>query len=165
MLKSKQQKNHRLLDTFEEENWFISYLLADGITYRGCFYHDRGGLTAANTTTATTNTDCDDSNQCFQCQTNKCNNKQTRPSSLHINLFADDDAIDRYCYVCDSESEPNCVGSLDDSMLQKCPPATDEQEQDLGCFHSITGRYFPFLIAHCKLIGIFAETKLNYVGL
>lgn len=64
------------------------------------------------------------------CLENGCNDQN-----------AIEDAIDRYCYVCDSETDLNCIASLDDSLLRKCPA----NREDLGCFHKITGMRKPIL--------------------
>lgn len=66
----------------------------------------------------------------------KCQNK-VEWSSLCLENGCNDQIVktDRYCYECDSETDPNCAGQINNSMLKRCP----NSEQDLGCFHMIKG--------------------------
>lgn len=45
---------------------------------------------------------------------------------------------ERSCVICDSRDNPNCTNDVDDAMRQLCPLA----DEDLGCFHMITGMEF-----------------------
>lgn len=67
---------------------------------------------------------CQNGEDCEVCLENGCNNQDVITEE-----------IDRYCYVCDSETNPNCISRLDESMMQKCSAS----KNDLGCFHTIAG--------------------------
>lgn len=67
---------------------------------------------------------CQNGQDCDTCFENVCNDQDVTTEE-----------IDRYCYVCDSQNNQNCISNLDESMMQECPAT----KNDLGCFHSITG--------------------------
>lgn len=73
----------------------------------------------------------------------------TQESSLCLDDGCNDQFVknDRLCYECDSKTDPKCINQIDSSMLKRCP----DSEEDLGCFHQITGTTYSTKICLVKL--------------
>lgn len=65
---------------------------------------------------------------CHICETDNCNTIST---------------IDKYCYECDSKTNPDCATKIDESMLVNCPFSANNP----GCYHFINESGISQLIA------------------
>lgn len=75
-----------------------------------------------------------DNGQLITCDADNCNNMTSDK---------------RYCFQCDSRTDPNCAESVSSSMIALCPYDSD----DFGCYHRQSGAYtfilFPTLWWFC----------------
>lgn len=126
------------------------YIYQEGsVSRRGCLYEASGDIF----------TQCNDifSNTCTICNQTDCNRIPIVNNDLSFNAFhfeitknekgktiftpcgnascTKKNSWERLCYKCDSTTNPNCANEPDALMIGNCPYA----EEDLGCFHMITG--------------------------
>lgn len=66
----------------------------------------------------------------------------------------------RICYKCDSRENSKCKNDLDDSMTELCLMV----DEDLGCFHMITGRKCNFFISSENRNDFFKTQILRLFG-
>lgn len=111
------------------------YIYYDGsVTRRGCLYEAPADI----------HSECSDifSDTCTVCNQTDCNRTPIINDDLIFNAFHSEEGkmetIPRSCYKCDSTNDPNCVSELNSEMVKICPNA----EEDLGCFHMVTGKLF-----------------------
>lgn len=123
---------------------YFTYHLSDGITHRGCLSPEQEA------------TACDESNQCTQCYTSKCNGN-IRPS-IRINLFENDLKDPKQnqpeplsCIVCDSNVDPACKSNPNLDSVEECPSPSK-------CYHYINAT------SGDTVRGTYIQYELYFIG-
>lgn len=120
-----------------------------GVTHRGCLFEAPEEIFD----------ECSNvfSESCSTCNKTDCNRSAITNEELTVNPFHFEihdegkktmfipcdnstctkvNSWERYCFHCDSSTDPNCTDILDRPMVRLCSYA----KEDLGCYHMITGK-------------------------
>lgn len=111
----------------------------NGQVERGCLYEASADIRL----------DCGNyySDSCLLCDNSDCNRSKVSSiggnSESSFNLLSEPIEVsqkkmlshDRFCYHCDSRTDPNCAHKLNRGMLGLCPYS----QEDMGCYHIKTG--------------------------